>query len=638
MASFFEGDSVLEGLVGKLAAELDAKGKGTSRPPETPAAAAPAAAHALPAISETKAEDDGLAGGAAAGTAAESAGAEGETAGEGSDAMARALAIGKPCSVSIESEEEDVARRLIDLQLLALLDSTGVWRAKSSCECVSTLRCARLLRPLTRVCAPPRSPEDEDAVCLATAHVYANGARELQWLSRYLHRLFLFEHRKLPYRLLIFGHSECPAAARRAPRRRLVTHGSCVCAGVRVRSLRPAERSRFRAGDGAMWDQRNGRVVWVDSAPPAELHAVNPLSGRAEASGLPFDTPCSVVPQAGGDFVIGGGAGMHLWSRESQAARALLPPGKYKGLDGLDIRSIVADRHGQVYAGYVKCGADGAFDRTTTGGILLVQRSGMVVQVAGAPLARSSDGGGGGSGGPGADDPAFGLGCVSGLALSRDGLTLVAVDTASRLVVCFDVDEENGALHSRANLIKVPEEDGPPTCVSIDNESHFWVGHWHTGALTRHSLRTGGVVARVTLPCMNITSVCWGGPVLQDMYVTTSSATWPAVEGMRPAHSLPNPFDKGGWLFRVVFDDAVRVAGIPSYKSNIAWSAATPGAPAAGAAAAAGPPDEASGAAAPEAAPETAPAAAPATASEAVGAAAGETAPADAAVGATEAT
>jgi len=55
-----------------------------------------------------------------------------------------------------------------------------------------------------------------------------------------------------------------------------------------------------------------------------------------------------------------------------------------------------------------------------------------------------------------------------------------------------------------------------------DKEGKLWIGHWDGWAVRRWDPETGKCLQELKLPCARVTSVCWGGDQLTDLYITTA--------------------------------------------------------------------------------------------------------------------
>lgn len=108
----------------------------------------------------------------------------------------------------------------------------------------------------------------------------------------------------------------------------------------------------------------------------------------------------------------------------------------------------------------------------------------------------------------------------NGLAWSPDGSTAYYVDSATRRVDAFDYDPERG-WSGRRPAVKVDPSAGTPDGLAVDADGHLWVALHGGGAVHRYR-PDGRLDGRVELPASQVTACTFGGPRLDQLYITTS--------------------------------------------------------------------------------------------------------------------
>ena len=116
----------------------------------------------------------------------------------------------------------------------------------------------------------------------------------------------------------------------------------------------------------------------------------------------------------------------------------------------------------------------------------------------------------------------------------------------------FDFDPETGALEYRRRFAAVEVEGAVPDGLAVDAEGGVWVA-LHGGWGLRRYAPDGELAAVVDLPVARVTSCCFGGADLRDLYVTTRR------EGLSPSELTAQPL--AGALLRL----DVGVAGLPTH-------------------------------------------------------------------------
>jgi sugar lactone lactonase YvrE len=108
----------------------------------------------------------------------------------------------------------------------------------------------------------------------------------------------------------------------------------------------------------------------------------------------------------------------------------------------------------------------------------------------------------------------------NGLEWSPDGSLAYYVDTPTRRVDVFDWDSEHG-LRYRRPLIEMPDGVGDPDGITVDAEGSIWVA-MYGGSSVRRYQADGILDGVVELPVTNVTACTFGGPGLDELFITTS--------------------------------------------------------------------------------------------------------------------
>ena len=135
----------------------------------------------------------------------------------------------------------------------------------------------------------------------------------------------------------------------------------------------------------------------------------------------------------------------------------------------------------------------------------------------------------------------------NGLDWSPHGALAYYNDTATGRVDVFDYDRDPG-LTGRRPLVRIPDEVGRPDGLTVDAEGAVWVALNGGGAVHRYTPE-GALEEVVELPVPKVTACIFGGPRLDELFITTSR------EGLEPG---TDPL--AGSLFRPV----VGVTGRPT--------------------------------------------------------------------------
>lgn len=108
----------------------------------------------------------------------------------------------------------------------------------------------------------------------------------------------------------------------------------------------------------------------------------------------------------------------------------------------------------------------------------------------------------------------------NGLTWSPDGATAYYIDTPTQRVDAFDYDPYLGLI-ARRTLFHIPESDGAPDGMAVDTEGRLWIALWR-GAAIRCYRPDGTLDDHLPLPVTQVSACTFGGPTLDDLYITTS--------------------------------------------------------------------------------------------------------------------
>lgn len=133
-----------------------------------------------------------------------------------------------------------------------------------------------------------------------------------------------------------------------------------------------------------------------------------------------------------------------------------------------------------------------------------------------------------------------GVSISNGLGWSPDDRLMYYVDSPLGRVDVFDFDADAGTIASRRPLATIPPPGGPDG-LAVDAEGGLWVAVWSGGRLV-HLLPDGTVAETIAVPATRVTSCCFAGPDLRDLYVTT------ARRGLPPERLAREPL--AGSIFR----------------------------------------------------------------------------------------
>jgi len=122
------------------------------------------------------------------------------------------------------------------------------------------------------------------------------------------------------------------------------------------------------------------------------------------------------------------------------------------------------------------------------------------------------------------------VGLSNGLAWTGDKKTMFYSDSVPRVVYAYDYDVTTGEMSNERTAVSLAKKPGDdPTVtgitdgISIDADDKLWVALFGAGKVVRFDPETGKELLTVSFPtASHTTSCCWGGPNLDELYVTCS--------------------------------------------------------------------------------------------------------------------
>lgn len=103
---------------------------------------------------------------------------------------------------------------------------------------------------------------------------------------------------------------------------------------------------------------------------------------------------------------------------------------------------------------------------------------------------------------------------------SPDGRIFYFSDTWSGEIWAYDYDADTGAIANRRTFCRMTSPDGAFDGATVDSEGCVWSAHVYAGRLVRYR-PDGGIDRVIEMPVKKVTSVMFGGPNLDVLYVTS---------------------------------------------------------------------------------------------------------------------
>lgn len=246
--------------------------------------------------------------------------------------------------------------------------------------------------------------------------------------------------------------------------------------------------ARAKLGECPLWCERQGALYWTDIE-GATLTRWQQAEDRTQRWSLPERVGSFALCDDGTHLLLGLASGIALFDMASETLSPIVPV--EADLPQTRINDGRCDRQGRFVFGMFN-GAEAAI-----GHFYRVDAS---LQIERLPLPP--------------------VGVANSLAFSPDGATLYYTDSPTRTIysVAYGAD---GRIGLPRVFVRLPAGDGFADGSTVDASGGLWNAQWRGGRVVRYDA-TGVESARFALPVSQPTCPVFGGPSLEDLYVTSA--------------------------------------------------------------------------------------------------------------------
>ena len=264
-------------------------------------------------------------------------------------------------------------------------------------------------------------------------------------------------------------------------------------------------------GEGPLWDVAEQKLYWVDSI-DRWIFRVDADGQNLEKWRVPEDIGSMALRKNGG-AVLSLRNGFHTFDFKSGNATLIHDP--EPGMNDNRINDGKVDRRGRFIAGSMHC--------PESEGLGSLYR--LDPDLSCHKLDKD-------------------IVCSNGPAFSPDGRTLYFNDSVRRVIYAYDYDLDSGAASNRRVFVSTEQEQGAPDGGTVDSEGYVWSAQIISGRIVRYT-PDGKVDRIIEFPAALLTSVMFGGPNLDILYVTTMGKFSPGVADF--LRKNPVPAGKSVW-------------------------------------------------------------------------------------------
>jgi len=117
----------------------------------------------------------------------------------------------------------------------------------------------------------------------------------------------------------------------------------------------------------------------------------------------------------------------------------------------------------------------------------------------------------------------------NGIGFSPDFERLYFTETNNRLIHAFEYDRDTGTIANRKTFADFRQSSGKPDGLTVDTDGNVWSAQW--GANSVVCLNPDGEqIGQIDVPAQYVTSVAFGQPGWETLYITTAQASEPNVD------------------------------------------------------------------------------------------------------------
>ena len=248
-------------------------------------------------------------------------------------------------------------------------------------------------------------------------------------------------------------------------------------------------------GEGAVWDYKNNRLLWIDISDgkvfiftPSDDKNVEINVGKMIGTIVPYEKNKVVVALEDGIYEL---------DLETKKLTFICSP-ENPMIKGNRYNDGKCDAQGRLWVGTMNMK-----EETPTAGLYIVKGNGECQQVLKNVITSN------------------------GICWSLDNKKMYYHDSPLRTISAFDCDLNTGIISNREEIVKIPKDMGNADGNTIDADGMIWVANWGGACASQWNPHTGQLLQKIEVPAYNVASVAFGGKNLDELYFTTTSKFMP---------------------------------------------------------------------------------------------------------------
>ena len=259
-------------------------------------------------------------------------------------------------------------------------------------------------------------------------------------------------------------------------------------------------------GEGPLWHPGEGVLYWVDIEGGC-FHRFFPETEELETFQIGQPVGCLAFRDGGG-LVLALRDGIGYWDQKTRELEMIVSP--ESGRSNARFNDGRVDSQGRFWAGTLGEDDRSKLYRLDPDGSLHIMETGITIS--------------------------------NGIGWSPDDRIMYYTDSPLRIIYAYDFDSVSGVIDNRREFVRVPADEGDPDGLTVDSEGFIWSAQWDGWRITRYDPE-GKVERVIPLPVQRPTSCAFGGPDLNQLYITS------AWTGLQEVDRREQPM--AGDLFRI---------------------------------------------------------------------------------------
>ena len=258
--------------------------------------------------------------------------------------------------------------------------------------------------------------------------------------------------------------------------------------------VKTAYSAKNNLGEGPVWNIEEQALYWVDIL-NRKLQKWKPGTGAFHSWDMPEHIGCYAFRKQGG-AIIALRSGIYSFDFETERLESIVKPEGDR--DNTRFNDGACDRAGRFFAGtmtYEETIPEGNLYRLDPDHQLSHMRSGIKVS--------------------------------NGLGWSPDNQVMYYADSPTQCIFAFDYDIDSGRMTNERIFCKI--EQGYPDGLTVDAEGYVWLAVWDGWRIVRYA-PDGSIDKTIEMPIQRPTSCMFGGPNLNQLYITSAIKNLPVAE------------------------------------------------------------------------------------------------------------